>query len=91
MRVTVYLIWEFCRNGASRDDIALAVRLSARQVRATLDYLATHRAEVEREYAKIAARIGQGNPDWVEQRLQQNRVKLRQWKAEHHKLTEQTT
>ncbi len=90
-RVTVYLIWEFRRSGASRDDIALAVGLSSRQVQAAIDYIETHRDEVEREYAKIEARTGQGNPDWVEQRLQQNREKLRRWKAERHKLTEQQT
>lgn len=88
-RVTVYLIWEFYRGGSSRDDIALAVGLSSRQVQAAIDYIEAHRDEVEREYAKIEARIGQGNPDWVEQRLKQNREKLRQWKAERQNLTEQ--
>ena len=88
-RVTVYLIWEFYRNGCPRDDIALAVGLSSRQVDAAINYIEGHREEVECEYAKIEARIQQGNPVWVEQRLQQNREKLRQWKAAHRDLAEQ--
>lgn len=84
--MTVYLIWEFYRGG-SRDDIALAVGLSSRQVQAAIDYIDAHREEVEREYAKIEARTWQGNPGWVEQRLQQDREKLRQWKAGRQKLT----
>lgn len=88
-RVTVYLVWEFYRGGSSRDDIALAVGLSSRQVQAAIDYIDAHRDEVEREYAKIEARIKQGNPDWVEQRLKENREKLRQWKAERQKLAKQ--
>jgi uncharacterized protein (DUF433 family) len=88
-RVTVYLIWEFYRGGASRDDIALAVGLSSQQVQAAIDYIEAHRDEVIREFEKIEARIRQGNPEWVEQRLKQNREKLRQWKADRQKLTEQ--
>lgn len=90
-RVTVYLIWEFYRGGSTRDDIALAVGLSSRQVQAAIDYIETHRDEVEREYAKIEARIQQGNPHWVEERLKENREKLRQWRAERQKLAEQRT
>ncbi len=75
-RVTVYHIWEFQRAGDSRDDIALTFGLSSRQVQAAIDYIVAHREEVEREYAKIQQRIGRGNPDWVEERSQQNREKL---------------
>ena len=88
-RVTVYLIWEFYRNGCPRDDIALAVGLSSRQVDAAINYIEAHREEVDREYAKIEARIQQGNPAWVERRLKQNRDKLRQWKADHRDLAKQ--
>lgn len=90
-RVTVYLIWEFYRAGSTRDDIALAVGLSSRQVQAAIHYIQAHRDEVESEYATIEARIRQGNPDWVEQRLERNREKLRQWKSQRQDLTEQTT
>jgi len=75
-RVTVYHIWEFHRAGDSRDDIALAFGISSRQVQAAIDYIAAHRDEVEREYAKIQERIGRGNPDWVQDRLKRNREKL---------------
>ncbi|MBC8869513.1 MAG: DUF433 domain-containing protein [Planctomycetes bacterium] len=75
-RITVYHIWEFHRAGDSRDDIALTFDLSSRQVQAAVDYIAAHRNEVEREYAKIQERIGQGNSDWVENQLNQNREKL---------------
>jgi uncharacterized protein (DUF433 family) len=75
-RVTVYHIWEFHRAGDSRDDIALTFGLSSRQVQTAVDYIAAHREEVEREYAKIQERIARGNPDWVEERSRQNREKL---------------
>jgi len=88
-RVTVYLIWEFYRNGCPRDDIALAVGLSSRQVEAAIQYIEAHRQDVEREYAKIEARIQKGNPASIEQRLQQNREKLREWQAARRELAEQ--
>ena len=75
-RITVYHIWEFYRVGDARDDIALTFGLSSRQVQAAMDYIAAHRDEVEREYAKIQERIGQGNSDLVESQLHQNREKL---------------
>lgn len=77
-RITVYHIWEFQRAGDSRDDIALTFGLSSRQVQAAIDYIASHRDEVEREYAKIQERIGQGNSDGVEDRLHKNRKKLQE-------------
>lgn len=83
-RVTVYLIWEFYRKDCRRDDIALAVGLSSRQVQAAIDYIEAHREEVEREYAKIETRIGDGkNSERIEESLAQNREKLLQWKAKH--------
>lgn len=75
-RITVYHIWEFYRAGDGRDDIALTFGLSSRQVQAAMDYIAAHRNEVEREYAKIQERIGQGNSDLVESQLHRNREKL---------------
>ena len=75
-RITVYHIWEFYRAGDSRDDIALTFGLSSRQVQAAMDYIVAHRNEVEREYAKIQERIGQGNSDLIESHLRQNREKL---------------
>ena len=76
-RVTVYHILELHRAGDRRDDIALTFDLSSHQVQAALDYIAAHGNEVEREYAKIQDRISQGNPNWVEDRLRQNREKQR--------------
>lgn len=75
-RITVYHVWEFSQAGDSRDDIALTFGLSSRQVQAALDYIAAHRDQVEREYAKIQERISRGNPEWVEDRLHQNREEL---------------
>ncbi len=88
-RVTVYLIWEFHREGTSRDDIALATGLSSRQVEAAIAYIEAHREEVQRDYADIETRLRQGNPDWVEERLKQSREKLRRWKADRKKRIEQ--
>jgi uncharacterized protein (DUF433 family) len=84
-RVTVYHVWEFCLAGDSREDIALAFGLSSRQVQAAIDYISAHRDEVESEYSKIRERIRRGNPDWVEERLQQNREKLQKRLSENGK------
>ena len=90
-RVTVYLIWEFYRKDCRRDDIALATGLSSRQVQAAIAYIEAHREEVEREYAKIETRIRHGkNPARIEERLDQNREKLLQWKAKHLNAAEQS-
>jgi uncharacterized protein (DUF433 family) len=86
-RVTVYHIWEFFQAGDSRDDIALTFNLSSRQVQAAIDYIESHRDEIEQDYARIKERIGQDNPDWVEERLRQNREKLQ---ARLSKQREQT-
>jgi uncharacterized protein (DUF433 family) len=65
-RVTVYRVMDFLRDGSSEARIAKELELTPDDVRAAMEYIDQHRAEVEEEYAKILARVQQGNPAWVE-------------------------
>lgn len=61
-RITVYTVLEDLRNGHTRDEIAVALDLSSRQVQAAIDYIRANEDAVNVEYDKIVARIRQGNP-----------------------------
>lgn len=65
-RVTVYRVMDFVREGATPEMIASELDLSSAQVHAALEYVAVHRDEVDADYARILARGGQSNPDWVD-------------------------
>ena len=65
-RVTVYRVIDYIRAGDSPDRIALELDLSGEQVRAALEYIDSHRSEVDAEYEAILKRASQPNPDWVE-------------------------
>lgn len=52
-RVSLYDVMDYLRGDYPPRLIADRLRLSGRQVQAALDYLAAHRAEVEREYREI--------------------------------------
>lgn len=80
-RITVYDIFEYGCAGWECDAIAATLRLSSRQVRAALDYIREHEFEVRAVYERAMERARRGNPVWVEQRLQQNRAKLKALQA----------
>src|SRR5271157_1330396 len=75
-RITVYTVLEDMRSGHSRDEIALSLGLSSRQVQAAIDYIRAHEEAVNAEYEKIVARIRQGNSPRVQAVLDANRKKL---------------
>jgi uncharacterized protein (DUF433 family) len=65
-RVTVYCILDYVRAGDSPPRIAEELDLSEEQVQAGLEYINSHRDEVDAQYEAILNRIRQPNPDWVE-------------------------
>ncbi len=65
-RVTVYRVMDFVRLGDPPDRIAEELELTGEQVRAALDYIDSHREQVEADYEAILRRVSQPNPDWVE-------------------------
>ena len=81
-RITVYTILEDLRNGHTRDEIAVALDLSSRQVQAAIDYIRANEDAVNADYERIAARIREGNPPHLQLVLEANRKKLRARLAE---------
>lgn len=75
-RISVYAVFEYLEMRRSREWIAVLLGLSSRQVQAAIDYIAEHRADVQAEYQKIADRIRNGNPPWVQERLREAREKF---------------
>src|SRR3954453_4891657 len=65
-RITVYCIMDYVRAGDPPAQISQELGLSEEQVLAAIEYINTHRDEVEPEYEAILKRFGQPNPDWVE-------------------------
>jgi uncharacterized protein (DUF433 family) len=65
-RVTVYRVMDYVRAGDPPPQIAEELDLSEEQVRAALEYINTHREEVEAGYEAILRRVSQPNPVWVE-------------------------
>jgi len=55
-RITVFDVMDYLKHGWHRDRIAALFRLSSRDVQATIDYIETHREEVEAEYQGILER-----------------------------------
>jgi uncharacterized protein (DUF433 family) len=80
-RITVYAVFEYLEMQRSREWIAALLGLSSRQVQAAIDYIDEHRAEALADYQKIADRIRQGNPPWVQERLREAREKFQARKA----------
>ena len=68
-RITVYDVLDYSEEGWHRDAIAVFFRLSSMQVQCALDYIASHREEVDAEYQRIMERIARGNPPEVQARL----------------------
>jgi uncharacterized protein (DUF433 family) len=81
-RITVYTVLEDLRNGHSREEIAMTLDLSSRQVQAAIDYIRANEDAVNADFEKIIARIRSGNPPHVQSVLEANRKKLQTRLAE---------
>jgi uncharacterized protein (DUF433 family) len=55
-RITVFDVMDYLKHGWHRDRIAALFRLSSRDVQAAMDYIETHRDEVEADYQGILER-----------------------------------
>ena len=55
-RITVFSVMDSLKAGHSRDLIKELFLISDQQLDAVLDYIASHRTEVEKEYAEIVQR-----------------------------------
>jgi uncharacterized protein (DUF433 family) len=55
-RITVFDIMDYLKHDWHRDRIAALFRLSSRDVQAAIDYIETHREQVEAEYHAILER-----------------------------------
>jgi uncharacterized protein (DUF433 family) len=68
-RVTVYRIMDCLRVGDGPEQIAIELDLTLDQVRSALNYIDSHRDEVEAAYDEILARVNHPKPAWVEAKL----------------------
>jgi uncharacterized protein (DUF433 family) len=75
-RVTVYVVFEYVQAGRAPEWIAGNLRVSVEQVQAAMKFIEEHKDEVESAYKKAQERIEQGNPEWADRRLTENRVKF---------------
>lgn len=55
-RITVYDVMDYLKHGWHRDRIAALFRLASRDVQAAIEYIDSHRREVEADYQRILAR-----------------------------------
>jgi len=55
-RITVFDVMDYLKHGWHRDRIAALFRLSSRDVQAAIDYIESHRDEVESDYQRILER-----------------------------------
>lgn len=83
-RITVYSVMEYLKAGRSRDYIAATLNLSSAQVESAVNFIRQHQEQLEPEFERIMERIQQGNPEWVEQRLKQNRRQLKALREQLH-------
>ncbi len=81
-RITVYTILEYVRAGRTRDYIAATLFLSSAQVQAAMDFVRDNEARVNAEFEHIMARIRNGNPPEIEEKLKASRRKLEALLAE---------
>jgi uncharacterized protein (DUF433 family) len=68
-RITVYDIMDYLKMDWHHTTIAAWLRLSSHQVLAAIDYINTHREEVEPEYRLMLERDARGNPPEVQSKL----------------------
>jgi uncharacterized protein (DUF433 family) len=82
-RITVYAVMDYYKHGWKREHIAGLFRLPPDWIQAAIDYIESHREEVQREYQKILDRHHNYEyPPEVKAKIAQNHEKLQRLRAE---------
>lgn len=87
-RITVYSILDYLLAAWHPDRIAVWFRLSSDQVRAAIDYINDHKAQVIAEYAKILERCERGNPPELRAKLEEGHQRFQLLKAKLQQIQE---
>lgn len=65
-RVTLYDVMDYLHAGLSSEEIQEWLPLTEQQVSAAVEYVSTHRAEVEAEYHQVLAKAEENRRYWEE-------------------------
>lgn len=65
-RITLYDVMDYLQGGLSPEEIQQWLPLTNQQVAAAVEYIATHRAEVEAEYRQVLAQAEENRRFWEE-------------------------
>lgn len=68
-RITVYDVYYYLEGGYGHEEIARILRLSPEQVRAAVQYIEEHKAEVHAVHQRIEERNRRGNPPELQAKL----------------------
>lgn len=79
-RITVYDVMDYYTQGWDAHRIVTALPIGTDEAQCAIDYIRSHREEVEANYRRIVARAEEGNPPEIEARLAANRPKFLAWK-----------
>ena len=79
-RITLFDVMDYLKNGWNRDRIAALFRLSSRDIQAAIDYIESHRAEVDEQYQRILDRHHNYRyPPEVQAKLDANHQKFKEF------------
>ena len=78
-RITVWDVYLYLQAGWPLEEIAEILRISADQVRDTVEFINRNREYVAAGHEKIEERIARGNPPEVEAKRKESAEKLRAW------------
>jgi uncharacterized protein (DUF433 family) len=81
-RITVYDVMDYYLDGWPAGRIANWLAQRTDDIQAAIDYIESHRDEVDEEYRKILERAERGNPPEVQALIESNRPALEAKKAE---------
>jgi len=65
-RITVYDVMDYYLDGWPATRIAARLSLGTPDIEAAIEYIESHRTEVDREYGKMVERSERGNPPEVQ-------------------------
>ncbi len=65
-RITLYDVMDYLHAGLSPEEIQEWLPLTEQEVAAAVEYIATHRAEVEAEYHQVLAKAEENRRYWEE-------------------------
>ena len=84
-RINCHDVYHYLKRQRPHTEIALTFQIFPEEVLALIHYIVEHETEVEENWQAFEAKVANGNPPEIEEKLVETRARMKAWLEDRHR------